>query len=537
MNRHMPAIIHSHTTASALQRQFTLGAKGLFLVACVHLLSACANNSLDRYAPPSPNEPWQPAADSPWQGAVPVLNPSAGPQGRSFAIPVLPNQLPALPPVLPEKRFEDVAPLNLAQLIDIAQRENKETKQAWNRAREAALTAGEVESLLLPTISVNVLSGYQRRRTPLDLPLNLGNTSVHSYIHSTIPALTLNWLLFDFGQREAALDGAQYLALGSNILFNASHQKVIRDVTSHYYTYNAARARAELSRQTLLNHETVLQAVRERVDAGVSTTVDLALAQQGVAQGKLLVVTNAGLERNAYLALVASLGFAPTSIVPIASTPAVTLPAANDPITEQRLQQVLSGRADIAAAYAAVRAAEAAERVAESNFKPKVFLAASLAHSRSKLDVGSLPTLNPQGASTGLLLGLTMPLFDGGLRSNQRAKAQVRVEQAQQALQQLRDLAIREVAGADVMLNTALQSYEAATELVATATVAYDAAFESYQHGLVSIQLATMAASQLNVAYQAQLDARYAALTAAANLAFVMGEMVAAQDQWLPPTQ
>lgn len=537
----MKRIMHStpptNTTGLGIKPKLTTAGKCVALLACAQLLSACVSNTLDRYAPPSPNEAWRPAADSPWQGEVPSLKIPAEQRGPSFAIPALPNQLPRLAPVEPDTRFEQSAPLSLAQLIDIAQRENKETKQAWNRAREAALTVGEVESLWLPNLSVNVLSGYQRRRTPVTLPLGMGETTVHSNVHGTIPALTLNWLLFDFGLREAALDGAQYVSLGANILFNASHQKVIRDVTSHYYSYNAARARTELARKTQLNHEAVMQAVQERMDAGVATRVDLALAQQANAQGKLHLVTSEGLERNAYLALVGSLGLAPTSIVPIAPTPDVTLPAANDPITEQRLQDVLSERADIAAAYAAVRAAEAAERVAEAAFRPKVFMAGSLAHTSSRLDVGNLPTLSPQGSSTGVLVGITMPLFDGGLRSSERAKAQVRVEQAQEALQQLRDLAIREVAGAETVLNTALQSYEAATELVATATVAYDAAFESYQHGLVSIQLATMAASQLNIALQAQLDARYAALTAAANLAFVMGDMVAAQDQWLPPPQ
>ena len=529
---HLSLSPHSDTPSQPRHR-LPRAAQYLALIGCVQLLLGCAGQPLDRYAPASADQPWQPSAESPWASPADEKSTKTKPLRLDFRIPELPNQLPPLEPVAPDARYQTAQPLSLAQLIDIAQQQNSETKQAWNRAREAALNVGLTEAVMLPMISASVLTGYQRRSSPVDLPFDLGSTRVRSNVSSTIPSLTLNWLLFDFGQRAAVRDGAQYGALAANILFNASHQKVIRDVTSSYYSYSAARTRVDLARNSLANNLKVLDAVQARVENGVATRVDLAFAQQAVAQGKLHLVNSEGMARNTYLLLINTLGLPPNSEVPIEQPPITELPTASDPITEERLQAVLNQRADIAAAYSAVRAAEAAERAADAAYMPKVFVAASLAHARSRLNVGSLPTLNPQGTSTGIVLGVSLPLFDGGLRAYQLEKSRVLKDQTKETLHHLRNLALQEVASADVLLNTALQAHDATTELVHTASVAYDAALESYIHGIVSITLATEAATQLNMAYEAQLDARYASLTTAANLAFVMGEMVSAQEQWL----
>jgi len=49
----------------------------------------------------------------------------------------------------------------LTELIDIAERENPETRVAWQRARNAAISAGVAESTYLPVVTANVLGAYQ----------------------------------------------------------------------------------------------------------------------------------------------------------------------------------------------------------------------------------------------------------------------------------------------------------------------------------------------------------------------------------------
>ncbi|MGM3073426.1 hypothetical protein ACS24H_27375, partial [Bacillus cereus group sp. BC3] len=67
-----------------------------------------------------------------------------------------------------------------------------------------------------------------------------------------------------------------------------------------------------------------------------------------------------------------------------------------------------------------------------------------------------------------------------------------------------------------------------APHLASTAMVTEDTAFETYRHGVGTITAANEAANGLLSAEQRNVDAYTTALIAAANLAFVMGEMTQA---------
>ncbi|HGN9294109.1 hypothetical protein [Klebsiella pneumoniae] len=64
--------------------------------------------------------------------------------------------------------------------------------------------------------------------------------------------------------------------------------------------------------------------------------------------------------------------------------------------------------------------------------------------------------------------------------------------------------------------------------LASTAMVTEDTPFETYRHGVDTITAANEAANGLLSAEQRNVDAYTSALIAAANLAFVMGEMTQA---------
>ena len=485
-------------------------------------VSGCATDALRR-APASPDRPWQPAVSQ----AGAAENGADAAQGFGVVVPegaISPLQAPGI---------DLSVTYGLSALIDIAQRLNPETRQAWNRAREAALSVGMLEATFLPMLSANVIAGYQRTSTPSPLVID-GQRNIDTDLSAVIPALALEWLVFDFGQREALLEGAEQLSYAANVLFNASHQKVIRDVTSQFHQYNAARQRKALASQALANHQRVARAVQERLDAGVATTLERAVARQGVAQARLQQVNAEAEERNTYLALLASVGLPPTAVLKVQSPERVRLPSASDPVTDDVVRRALSRRPDIAAAYAAMKAADATVAAAEADFMPKVYLGAVAARSRSNFDIRGLPQINQQVTTGGVLLGVTVPLYDGGLRRARLMQEQERADQAARNLEQAQRDASREIIAADSVLRAALQSHEAATSLVGTAQTAYDAALDAYREGAGTITLATEAATDLLEARLAQSDAYAASQVAAANLAFVTGRMVSGQNHWLP---
>ena len=86
-------------------------------------------------------------------------------------------------------------------------------------------------------------------------------------------------------------------------------------------------------------------------------------------------------------------------------------------------------------------------------------------------------------------------------------------------------MAVTEIVTASNALRTSLESYKAASSLVTAASTTYDAALAAYQNGVGTVTAVTAADNALLDAKQAQADSHAAALTGAANLAFVVGAM------------
>src|SRR5262249_56177760 len=154
-------------------------------------------------------------------------------------------------PLAPEKRY------TLAELIDLAQRTNPETRVAWERARQAAAAVGLVESEYYPVLALSASVGASSVTFPI--PTNLvpqGHFRVDSAYFT--PTLTLRWLLLDFGQRRAASDAAVAQLLAQNLGFNNTHQQIVFTVQKSFYALTSARGRLAVA-QAALDPATTLQ--------------------------------------------------------------------------------------------------------------------------------------------------------------------------------------------------------------------------------------------------------------------------------------
>lgn len=499
-------------------------------VALVVAATGCATDALNR-APASHSQPWRPSLPPPGSGGEAVADTVSLKEG--FSVPRDPRMA-----VLPEgPALDEDMVYSLPQLIDIAQREHPSTQLAWNRARQAALAAGMAEATFLPMLSANVVGGWQRTRTPLPLEILGYDPEVKTSVKGVAPFLAVEWLLFDFGQRAALLEAAEQGSYAANVLFNAAHQRIILEVTQAYFTHAAAQAQLRVAEEALANSRKVQNAVEQRLKQGVATTVELALARQQVAQAVLREVHARGAQRNAYQGLLAAVGLSPNTRIRVSGLPDRKLPSTAHALTEEAVQMALSQRPDLQAAYAAVKMAEAGAAAVEAEFLPKVYLAAVAGTSRTNFDVGNLPGLWQRTSSSAVLIGVNLPLYDGGLRAARLKDAQIRVDDAKSVFQKSQRDAVREIILAHDMLNTALSSYYAADELVSTASIAYDAALEAYQNGVGTLTMVTEASTGLLDARNARLDAHAASLAAAANLAFVMGEMTSRRDSWADQTR
>ncbi|MFC0228011.1 TolC family protein [Serratia aquatilis] len=476
------------------------------------MIAGCATDRLD-LAPASYSEPWRSGA-----------NVAAA---ADFSVP--PN--PAVAEIAQPPQINRAHIYSLPELIDIAQNQNPDTRIAWQQARQAALAVGMGEAVFLPMISASVIGGYQSTRA--SLPYSVGSINdVSTTGSAVVPALALQWLLFDFGQRSALLDAAKQVSFAANVTFNGMHQKLIYDVTRTYFQYGAAQTQTRIAQQTLQNSLKIQDAAEQRRKNGIATVVEVALAQQQVAQSELRLVTAKGSERDAYQALLGAMGVSPSLAIKVDYVDDRTLPEVASLPTEKMIRLALSQRPDVLASYAAAKAATAGIKAAEADFLPKVYLAGAVAGGDGRFDVQGLPGISQQTSSSSILLGVSVPLYDGGIRAARVKEAESRAAVAAEGFKKTQELAVREIVVAADTLSSALEANRAALKLVKTSLIAYDAALESYRNGVGTITVANEAANGLLNAQQMSTDAHAASLVAAANLAFVMGKMTNSSESF-----
>lgn len=500
-------------------------------------LAGCALWGLNM-APERPDRPWLPATGADGKiaaGQPPALAP---PNGGTYVLPS--NHLLAnIPPPLPDLRRH--RPYSLAELIDLAQSNNPTTRNAWDDARNAALAAGIAQSTFLPRVSAAIVEGYLRAHNENSvLGLNLSNDVT---ARSTVSVLSIEWLLFDFGERAALAEATKQVSVVSNIGFTAAHQQVIYNVSLAFYAYAAARARLVSTTESLKDAQEVQAAAEGRNNQGIGSVVEVAQTRQATAEARLAHVQAEGTAQNAYLALITVIGISPMTKINIADVSHRKLSSAMAAPVEPIVSAALARRPDVLAADATLQASLANLQAAQATFLPKVFLTSTGARATGDLNLTAIPAIgqlppivnlpNQVGVSgtqnsVTTLVGAAVPLYDGGTRAAALEQARTKVDKAETTLTQVKNEAVRQIVAAGNTLKTSLSAYSASTELAAAARTTFDAALAAYRNGVGSISDVTTAERQLLAAKNASTDAYSTALSAAATLALSAGLLGAA---------
>jgi outer membrane protein len=411
---------------------------------------------------------------------------------------------------------------DLAELIDLAQRSNPETREAWEQARQAALAVGLVESSYSPQISIEAIGGFQR--TPLPIPTTLIPQGYFtSDTREIVPMVALKWLLFDFGRRAGQEQTARANSFVANVAFTGAHQKLIFAVSRAYFTLGAARGRVSAARLALKSAEIVQHATESRRERGLVTVVALAQAQRQTAQARLALAKVAGRERTAYADLIASIGIAADSRIEVADNSGQPLPAEPAREVDSMVRDALANRPDVIAAFSRIEAAEGALKTERAAWSPTISVTGQVYQNIGALSTNDSPYSNINKPGASIFLVFSMPLYDGGARTARASIAQSHLAAARDKLEQVRDAAAQQVVSAYNDLKTGLSAYSAALVLQGAAQTAYDAALESYLHGVGTYTDLASEQSSLAQADAEKEDAHASVFTAAAALAFATG--------------
>ena len=431
----------------------------------------------------------------------------------------------------PEAKY-DIDPrknYSLAELIDLAEQHNPETRVAWEQAKARAASLGVARSALFPTIAAVVLASTLRQATLIGEFFHRQTLGVFE------PVLHVEYLILDFGGRGGAIDLAKANLLVSDLDFNDTHRKIIFQVASDYYRLLNAEGQREAAEVSLKNAQTVEEDAQNRLNNGLATKPDVLEATAARTQSDFDLQAAVGAEDIARGDLATVMGLPPETVFQVQGIRELATPTAMADSVDQDIDRAFAQRPELLAQIARVRAANASIKQARSTYFPTLSFSGDGGLARAYGQQDLLPGSYAQGELWTVGLQLKWTLFDGTRREHEIAQAEAEKKAAQANIDALRDQVANEVWAAYSNMKTALRQQQAAAALLAASDQSYEAASEAYGYGVRNLLDVVSAQRTLAQARSEDIFARTQLLLQTANLAFETGDLIQVQPPKVGP--
>lgn len=356
--------------------------------------------------------------------------------------------------------------LTLVDAINAALCRNPRTHETWATARIAAAQVGVARAAALPTLDADLSA--QRSQTH-NVPAAGGQMQLSA-------GATLNYVLFDFGAREATLENARQSLIAANWSHNVTIQQVLFDTVDAYYRLFAATENVAAARTAEESARESFEAAQARLAAGRGTRVDVLQAQTAYSQAQLNRTRAEGDAATARGTLASTLGFDADRSLSLAPPPDLASQALAREAVARLIETARARRPDLLAAQAQVRAAQANARAVEAQGRPTISTFADLSASRNA------PGSDPRSGAIGL--AVSIPLFTGYRNIYQTRAAREQVESRIASRDRLASEIALDVWTSYQTLQTEGQAFETALDLVASAQESYRAALARYKAGV-----------------------------------------------------
>ncbi|MGA2049848.1 MAG: TolC family protein [Terracidiphilus sp.] len=413
----------------------------------------------------------------------------------------------------------------LAELIDIAEHHNPSTRAVWERAKQKADELGLAKSAYYPELEGLAVFGDERLINPFPKPL-----APRGYVMVEIPIVrpevTLQYLIFDFGKREASVGFAKQekLAAGADVI--QVNQALAFRVASAYYLLLTAQERLQAAQDTLRTAQTTQDAAENRLNNGLATLPDVLNARAETSQAAFDEESANGDEKIARVTLTEAVGSDPSPDIVIDGEKSAPLPEKLTMSIDALIDRAMKNRPDLMAQTLRIRSAEASIRAAKAEYKPQIVLSGSAAQTSvwPTADYGQLgPASEPTWSAE---LGIKWRIFDGGFRKNELLIAESKRREAKDELTEKDDQATREVWTAYIAFRTALRKHDAAVALLESANASYSASLDAYNYGVKNLVDVVTAEEQLAKARLSSVSARSELFIEAVNLEFATGNLL-----------
>ncbi len=383
------------------------------------------------------------------------------------------DALPGVSPALQDTTAS--TGLTLAQLVDEALRINPITQHAWEHARVSATNWALSLGNYYPTITGTAFGGVAEADGQSVKGIDVFDRQAFGGV-----ALSLDYLLLDFGVRSAEAEAARQGLIAAKWNHNQAIQDVLRDVTQAYYTLLGAKAHLAATEISLADAQTGLDAAQARLKTGVGTLPEKLQAQARVERVRFERQTASGQVEIARGKLATSVGWPANTPLTVAAEPdSLPLNAISQNV-EQLIEQAQQNRPDLAAFRAAITQQEAEVRKARSAHYPTMTATATAGWTTvNGFTVDGDDDLRSYAAG----LEISVPIFQGFVRRNTVRKAVAELDIARTAFRIQAETVIEDVWEAHHHFRTASQQIKASQALLASSAESYKAALERYQVG------------------------------------------------------
>ena len=415
----------------------------------------------------------------------------------------------------------------LAELIDLAESHNPETRVAWEEAKSRAAVLGIARSSLYPTISAVAVAVSLRQATLVGEFFHRQTEGVFE------PVLDVEYLVFDVGGRSGQVDAAKADLLASNLAFNDTHRHIIYQVSSAYYRLLNADGQRQSAEVSLENAKTVEEDAKARLANGLATKPDQLEATAARAQADFDLQARIGAVDIARGDLATVIGVAPGTAFKVEGIDALKLPSTIANAVDQDIDRAFSQRPDLLQQLTRLRAADASMQQARSTYFPVLSIRGNGGEARAYGQQDLLPGHYAQGEVWTAELDLRWTIFDGARREYRIAQARADKKAAQAEIDALRDQIANQVWAAYSNMQTALRQQESAAALLTASLESYESAHEAYGYGVRNLLDVVSAQKALAQARSEDISARTQLLLEATNLAFQTGDLIQVHH-WSP---
>ncbi len=400
----------------------------------------------------------------------------------------------------------------LDALVQRALSDNPSLKVAEARVQKAQAAVAGVQSTELPQVNAGFDTTRQHYTENGMVPPPLAGS-----MRTTATAqASLSWEIDFFGRNRAALAAALGSQRAAEAEAQAARVMLASNVARAYVQLARLQDQRDVARRSLAQRTELLGLIRQRVQAGLDTNVELRQGEGAlpeIRQQLEALDEQVALTRHALAALTAQAPNALDNLTPrLQGVQSVALPA-------DLPADLLGRRADVEAARQRIEAATRDLQVARTQFYPSVNLVAFAGFSAIGLD-----RLFEAGSQQyGVGPAIHLPIFDAGrLRANYRGKA-ADLDTAVEAYNGAVLDAVRDVADQVASLQSIERQQREQAAAQSAAESAYDLATQRYKAGLGTYLTVLSAETSVLAQRRAAADLKARALDSQVALMRALG--------------